>query len=288
MMRQAPQTGKFKRLLRKLRPHVEHPAIDPETIVVGILEKLWHTTAAQAPQGDIGRIDDELICEAVGWHGDPGTLIDSLVTSQWLDRDSVHRLLIHDWEDHCPNSVKQNLRRWQKDFAYPNSHLDDPKDDPKEPPKETPKGVYTEPDRTEPNQTKPKGRLTSDEGDQIEISVEDDQVRNDANKVSEKLGRAKNANDRSLVLKACWLARYRFSENWLWDSVEAVRKAKPRPSKPYGYFHTCLDNHCREKLKRNFTRELARIIVPDELLSMPPPVSLSERLCSATSPESNE
>ncbi len=84
---------------------------------VGILESLWHFTARHAIRGDIGRWSDEDICEAIGWEQEPGKLIDALVEAGWLDRDEVHRLLVHDWHDHADDTVKKTLRNRQEAFA---------------------------------------------------------------------------------------------------------------------------------------------------------------------------
>ena len=283
MMRQAPSLGKFKKLLRRLRPHIEHTTIDPETIIVGLLEKLWHATLTSAPAGDIGRIDDELLCETIGWRGEPSVLLNELVECRWLDRHPVHRFLTHDWHEHCPDSHKRNMKRWGKTFIYPVSHNDrppeSPPDDPPESPLDDPPETPTEPYRTKPNQ----GRLTSDEGDQIEISI-DEEVRSAANRVANVLGLSNGKNDRSLVIKVAWLSINRFGDAWLINGLEAVKHAKKKPHNNYAYFHRVLEESCSKKLKKNFARELALLTVPDELLDRPPPrtgdVDLSERMCA--------
>lgn len=84
---------------------------------VGILETLWHFTAKFAPQGDIGKYSDAAIAKAVGWERPTGTkgvtpecrLSDALVTAGWLDRDSVHRLIVHDWDEHSDQTLRRFL-----------------------------------------------------------------------------------------------------------------------------------------------------------------------------------
>lgn len=109
--------AKFRRLVRRLRPLFSDVLVDVETIAVGILERLWNATTRDAPQGDIGRLDDDMIAESVGWHGSPDDLIEILVESKWLDRCEVHRLVIHDWPDHAPDFIRGNLKRWNRQFA---------------------------------------------------------------------------------------------------------------------------------------------------------------------------
>lgn len=112
MISSTRQTGKFIKLVRKLRPMLGSSAIvDAESVAVAILERLWHATASSAMRGDIGKFEDEVIAEMVGWLGDASELIDLLVGCNWLDRSDEHRLLVHDWHDHAPNHVKGNVTR---------------------------------------------------------------------------------------------------------------------------------------------------------------------------------
>lgn len=87
---------------------------------VGILESLWHLTATHAKDGGIGRaFTDEDIANAIGWEGDPEQLVSALVSSGWLDVCDVNRLIVHDWDDHCPDFVRGNLGRLKAEFAVP-------------------------------------------------------------------------------------------------------------------------------------------------------------------------
>ncbi len=83
---------------------------------VGILEMLWHFAAEFCPQGDIGRYEDRRIAAAVSWSGRSDKLIDALVTAHWIDRDSTHRLVVHDWHIHADDAVKKRLERAKKPF----------------------------------------------------------------------------------------------------------------------------------------------------------------------------
>lgn len=103
MKRGTPRHPKTYALAQALQVPLPH--------AVGILEMLWHHAALYTPQGDIGRLPDAAIAEAVSWVGDVAKLIDTLVENTWLDRDSKHRLLIHDWSDHCDQAVRKWLER---------------------------------------------------------------------------------------------------------------------------------------------------------------------------------
>lgn len=111
MIHSATQSSKFTKLVRKLRPMLTGLPVRVETIAIGVLEKLWHTTIVSAPRGDIGRLDDDSIAEAIGWDGDASELVSILVDCGWVDRCCEHRLIIHDWHEHAPRYVKQNINR---------------------------------------------------------------------------------------------------------------------------------------------------------------------------------
>jgi hypothetical protein len=79
---------------------------------VGLLELLWHFTAEFAPQGDIGKYDDNRIEAALlSWFRPKGKLILALVQAGWIDQDEVSRLIVHDWRDHAEASVRKRLDR---------------------------------------------------------------------------------------------------------------------------------------------------------------------------------
>lgn len=89
----------------------------PRYAVVGVLESLWHFTMGYAPAGNVGRWKDGEICQFIGWEGDPAHLVNTLVDAGWLDRDPIHRLLVHDWSGHCDDSVNMALGRAESLFA---------------------------------------------------------------------------------------------------------------------------------------------------------------------------
>jgi hypothetical protein len=114
------QTPKFRRAVRTLRailPQDWMARIDPETIAYGLLERMWHATAASAPRGDIGRMSDDLIAEAVGWFDDPQVIVGWFIDNRWIDRHPVHRLVVHGWAEHAPNHVKANVSRHHGGFV---------------------------------------------------------------------------------------------------------------------------------------------------------------------------
>lgn len=103
MKRGAPDHPKVMDLAHQLK--VSRPT------AIGYLELLWHFTAKYAPQGNIGKFTDERIEAALDWTGVNSGLIRALLRSHWLQRSTNFRLVVHDWHDHCDNSVKKNLQR---------------------------------------------------------------------------------------------------------------------------------------------------------------------------------
>lgn len=98
--------------------------------VTGILEMLWQFAGANAITGAVGKFRDE---EIAAWMGcrlfdrTPSEMMELLVECGFLDAHPVHRLVVHDWHDHCASFVKGNLARYGGKFA----NL--PDDDPRQP-----------------------------------------------------------------------------------------------------------------------------------------------------------
>ncbi len=89
----------------------------PSCQAVGLLESLWHLTAREAPRGDIGKLSNEDIALSIDYRADETAMLDALVDCGWLDRDPVHRLVVHDWADHADDAVQMRLARNRQFFA---------------------------------------------------------------------------------------------------------------------------------------------------------------------------
>lgn len=89
----------------------------PEAL--GYLTLFWDFTAEVATDGSIGKWPDGAIARACDWTGDPGVFIGALVESGWIDLDDTHRLLVHDWSEHCERWVSAKLAKMGRDFAAP-------------------------------------------------------------------------------------------------------------------------------------------------------------------------
>lgn len=109
MLRAAPDHPKFAELKAILG--------QPKGPVAGWLEMLWHFTGRFTPQGNIGKYSDQAIETWVEWDGAPGSLIQALIQAGWIDRDPVHRLLVHDWSQHADKATKNALMRAKLEFC---------------------------------------------------------------------------------------------------------------------------------------------------------------------------
>ena len=111
MKRGAPDHPKMKAFARSLGI--------PIAYANGVLERLWHFAADYAPDGAIGKFNNADIAAECGFTGDPDVLITTLEGQdcRWLDRDGERGLIVHDWPDHCEDSVHCKLARSRKFFA---------------------------------------------------------------------------------------------------------------------------------------------------------------------------
>lgn len=107
------------------RGTTDHPKMEtlalllgiPEAFAVGIMAKLWEWAAKYTPAGDVGKYANEVVAKKAGWNDDAAKLISALIHSRWLDEDEDHRLIIHDWAEHCEDSVHAQLARQGLYFA---------------------------------------------------------------------------------------------------------------------------------------------------------------------------
>ena len=78
---------------------------------VGLLELLWHFTRKYSPSGDIGRHPDSSIARFLHWKGKPDRLVAALVQCRLLDTHRKHRLVVHNWANHCDSYVHMKLAK---------------------------------------------------------------------------------------------------------------------------------------------------------------------------------
>ncbi len=90
-------------------------------MAVGMMEMLWHFAGQYAPAGDVGRFEDGHIEEEAGWYtwkkAASGAFIKAALDSNWLDIHDLHRILVHDWPEHCDDAIHMRLARAREFFA---------------------------------------------------------------------------------------------------------------------------------------------------------------------------
>jgi hypothetical protein len=83
--------------------------------VGGLLEALWHFTAAYCPNGQIGQIPPAALAAWIGYPDGP-RLLKALTETRWIDGTGAEAR-IHDWPQHCEDSVHMKLARAHQWFA---------------------------------------------------------------------------------------------------------------------------------------------------------------------------
>lgn len=85
---------------------------------VGIRECIYHFTARHAIQGDIGKWSDADIAAAVGWPIERvEDLVRALVETRLLEAHPTHRLVVHDWHEHCDESCRKTVANKKLEFV---------------------------------------------------------------------------------------------------------------------------------------------------------------------------
>lgn len=268
MIHTTTQTGKFRRLVRKLRPMLAEMPVSVELVATGILERIWHIGISDAFRGDIGKLDNEEIAEMVGWHGDADAFVDLLVEEKWLDRHPTHRLLIHDWHEHAPKYVKGNAAK-SGGFYTING------DSPKEPPsdaKDSPLGDDTLPYL--PNKLINQGEGTNGVSYK-NLKIDDDEweeLRPELQGIKDDLfgDRILPQEDRETLIRDVLVAGHYLPANEM-DRIRRNGKRLKKRNKldsPMGYLHTCVSTACNENgvvLKK----AAASFVIPDKYLNPP-------------------
>jgi hypothetical protein len=91
--------------------------IGAKALAKGMLDDLWNLAHEHAPQGDIGKFANKRIARTMAWFRDPDELIEVLIECRLVDRHDEHRLIIHDWPEHCGDFVHSRLARNGLRFA---------------------------------------------------------------------------------------------------------------------------------------------------------------------------
>ena len=219
-------------------------------VVVGYLHKFWSWCDDQMENGECHGVSLRALGDVLALP----TFPEMLVRVGWLkiDDDGEFPMLSIPNHDHwLSRSAKRRLketRRKQVNRASPQNVR-------KMSASRADKSVTTEQNRTEENRSEFLVRSESDSDPETESGSESDsELRLTIDFASfEKfeadifrdVGEPTAPNHRKLASDAARLACTKYSQNWLYDSLEAV-KVK-RPTKPYAYLLTCLRNKANKQ-----------------------------------------
>ena len=108
------------------RGTIQHPKMadlacilgEMRVTAVGVMESLWHLAAAGYRNGDLSGLDTQKLADMIGWTKDAKTLVSALIEARWLDACQTCRgIFIHDWPDHCEESVRKTLSNNRLGFS---------------------------------------------------------------------------------------------------------------------------------------------------------------------------
>jgi hypothetical protein len=124
---------------------------------VGILESIWLLCCDCCDEGNIGKFTDDEIADYLEWDGKPSELVCGLAESGWTDTDDTGRPVVHDWLEHCPEYIKERVRKRQVRAAKSNKQTTYvlPKPDNSGQVRDQPPLVPSIPNPTQPNQFQP-------------------------------------------------------------------------------------------------------------------------------------
>jgi len=129
------------------------------------------------------------------------------------------------------------------------------------------------------DETNPTEQIGSVDGDHKDGEPESFTVaRSRAQTVFCKMGGKPKELDVLMVSQAAFLSmRAPYTENWLYDGVEAVRAASPKPNNPWAYLRQSWTNYAKDKFRRNLGKDFHAVVVPPDFLGAPK--QPSPRLC---------
>lgn len=278
----APLTG-FEEWIPMKRETLRHPkTLDlaarlevDRPAALGYLTLLWDFVAEFAIQGDVGKWQNGVIAGACDWRGDHDSFVNALVESRWLDVNTTHRLIVHDWPHHCEQWVKLKLSRLKLLFLDCYGIA--------EPITEgtaigSAEGSASR-DRTEPNQSKPlipAGRLGGrDSIAEKTVLVVSDATWVPASPLMQRIHKTLEPNrpqlkpkDRELCCKAAIIAQQFATEAWLTDVLKDIDDRSTPPDTPWGYLKGALAKSAT-RAGWNFYEAMKLVNIPDKYLNPP-------------------
>lgn len=242
---------------------------------IGILTLLWDQTATFTPQGNIGKLRNGAIARGCDWDGDADEFIQALLDTGWLEAHESHRLLVHDWPDHCEQWVRLKLNRLNLRFfslaegsaegsAEATAEASASRD-----PNPNPNLAQTKPSQANPKPTPDAAEATSvDWSVRWSVGVVESDFVDRVVESANRFARLRTQLDRDLVWQACWVA-CEFDR----ESIDEACDRLKRPgeiAKPESYVKAIMRKMCEAHGER---WESLRKLVPPTPKSAPKSIS---------------
>ena len=97
----------------------------PKWQLKGLLQSLWDFTSENAEPGDIGRHTNAQIALGIGCtEKEIERFLGALIKTRWIDCSERHRLVVHDWHEHCEEWVKKRVKRAEAQWASMENTVD--------------------------------------------------------------------------------------------------------------------------------------------------------------------
>jgi hypothetical protein len=241
---------------------------------IGVLTLLWDFCATYTPQGDIGRHRNGAIARACEWMDNPDEFVTALIDAGWLDVSEKHRVIVHDWPDHCESWVKAKLARAKQWFleeyglnptsdATIEATTEPTTDATSDPTTRAPKPSLAKPSlaQTKPSQAKPSPTQANpqsvptddsavdggDFGDFDLGEVDQDELMRECLKLDRALIKRKLQVDADTLWRWGWVAVALGQHGLLSEVASKVHSGEV--TKPKGYVEASLRRACTERGK---------------------------------------
>jgi len=99
---------------RKVDELADELGIDDNT-ALGLMARLWLWAPANAPDGVIERPRPSLIARALHWSGDPGRLLEALISARVLDEIEDGQVELHGWQERQEELLKALAEKAERD-----------------------------------------------------------------------------------------------------------------------------------------------------------------------------
>lgn len=254
----------------------------PRAQAIGIMNLLWDQCATFAPRGDLGKLRNGAIARGCDWQGDADEFIQALLDTGWLEAHDSHRLIVHDWPDHCEQWVRLKLTRLKMTFLECYRTAEGSATATAEASAESSADASASRDpnpnpnlaQTKPSQANPKPTPNPNHGDAVDWSVRwsvgvveksfFDRVVESAN----RFARLKTKVDRELVWQVCWIG-CEFDRESIDDACDKL-KQPGEVAKPENYLKAIVRKLC-ESNGESWDR-LRKLVPP---APPPPPMKVS-------------